>query len=202
MNSASIDSIEKNSYVVTKNARFIDDNLSVARMQFKQALEILRNSKEFLAWQAENPDHYLAHGFYMDDKQVIGEWQIGFYNRKEDRIVVFTVGNEITRNPPSEVFKKESGVRELHMDEIEADSDTALDVAHMLQKEKYPGNDAAKTIILLQHLAVGQVWNISFITQTYAICNVKVDTKSLEVVSSSCESLMAWGEAVKGERKR
>jgi hypothetical protein len=170
-------------------------------MEFKEALAVLLRSPTFHAWQKENPDHYLAHGFVMHDKTVKQEWQIGFYNRKEDRIVVFAVGEEVTQNPPSEVFKKDSGVKELDVSKVHHDAEAALVAAHEHRQEKYKGHEPVKTIVLLQHLKQGQVWNISFVTNTFSVCNIKLDASSLEVLSSSCESLLGWGQTVPGTRK-
>lgn len=171
-------------------------------MRFKEALEKLQAHDEFRQWKEENPHHYLAHGFTMHDKQVKPGWQIGFYNTKEDRIVVFTIeGEDVTRNPPSELFKKDSGVKELVIEEVTSDIDEALAAAESHRAEKYKGHEPMKTIVLLQHLQRGQLWNISFVTNTFAVCNVKLDSKTLEVLDSSCETLLGWGQAVPGERK-
>jgi hypothetical protein len=171
-------------------------------MQFKESLAKLRADKTFLHWEQENPNHYLAHGFIMYDKHVRPGWQIGLYNRETDRIVVFSVDEHITQNPPSELFKKDSGVKELVIADVHTDADAALAVAEAQRAEKYRGHEPEKTIILLQHLKQGQVWNISFITSTFTVCNFKLDTKTLDVLSSSCESLLGWGEAVPGNRKK
>lgn len=170
-------------------------------MQFSQAYELLTHSALFKQWQSENPDHYLAHGFIMFGGDVKPEWQIGYYNRKEDRIIVFTVSDTVTMNPPSEVFKKDSGVKELFIDEINTSSTEALAAAEQLRATKYKGHEPIKTIILLQHLQRGQLWNVTFVTQTFAVCNIKLDAKTLEVLSDSLETLLGWGQAVPGNKK-
>ena len=161
-------------------------------MQFKEALAKLKQDKLFRQWEKENPEHYLAHGFFMHDKQVQEEWQIGFYNKKDDRIVVFTVSDPVTKNPPSELFKRESGVQELLVEDIAVELDEALKLATSHREEKYRGHEPMKTIILLQKLKLGQVWNITFVTSNFTVCNIKLDTKTKAVLSSSCESLLGW----------
>lgn len=170
-------------------------------MQFREAFRRLVGSEIFREWRGAHPHNYLAHGFFMDGEGVVREWQIGFYDKDTDRITTFSVADDIMHNPPSELFKKEAAVRELVLEHVASDSDEALDTAHAHRKEKYRGHDPTKTMILLQHLPIGQVWNISFITSTFAICNVKVDAKSGEVLSSSCESLLGLGEAFRGKDK-
>ena len=177
-------------------------SLAATVMQFKEALERLRKHPEFVAWEIENPEHYLAHGFLMRGGSFVEEWQIGFYNKKEDRIVVFTIGENVTKNPPSELFKKESGVKPLDIASVSTDAKEALDAAEKYRQEHFKAHVPQQTIVLLQHLQAGQVWNITFITEKFTVVNIKLDTTDLSVKSATCESLMGWGEAVKGERKR
>lgn len=169
-------------------------------MKFSEAYNSLQKDPVFLDWQIDNPEHYMAHGFIMLGGQVVPEWQIGYYNKREDRIIVFTIGDAVTMNPPSEVFKKDSGVRELVLDGV-YDSEEALAAAEKVRKEKYKGHEPIKTIMLLQHLKQGQVWNITFVTQTFSVCNIKLEAETLTVLSDSCDSLLGWGSAVPGERK-
>jgi hypothetical protein len=170
-------------------------------MQFKEAHGILLRNPLFMEWQKENPDHFLAHGFIMSGGEVVPEWQIGYYNKREDRIIVFVIGETVTQNPPSELFKKDSGVRELFIDEITTDSDEALAAAEALRATKYKGHEPLKTMILLQHLQRGQLWNVTFVTNTFSVCNIKLDAKTLDILSDSCETLLGWGQAVPGNRK-
>jgi hypothetical protein len=170
-------------------------------MQFKEALLALQANAAFKAWSAANPNNYLAHGFLMQGTQFANEWQIGFYNKSEDRIIVFTVGEDIRMNPPSELFKKDSGVLELVLADIWHDANDALAAAEEYRQEHYREHTPQQTILLVQRLKIGQLWNITFVTDTFSVCNIKLDTKDLTVKSASCESLMGWGTAVKGERK-
>lgn len=163
-------------------------------MLFKEALTKLKQDAVFTAWNQENPDHYLVHGFIMHDKAVHEAWQIGFYNKKEDRIVVFTVEEPIMKNPASELFKKESHVQRLVEKDILFDSDEALVAAEAHRKQEYAKHEPLKTIILLQKLKQGQIWNISFVTKTFSVCNVKIDSKTKKVISSSCENLLGWAD--------
>jgi hypothetical protein len=170
-------------------------------MSFHHALENLQAHDVFQTWREENPNHYLVHGFLMLDPSVKNEWQIGFYHPEADTISAFAVDDEgnVTMNPPSEVFKKEVIIEELDADAVEHDVDRALSDAEDHRAAKYPGHEPARTIILLQHLPQGQVWNITFVTKTFAVCNIKIDAKTHEIVHSSCETLLAWGDVDKGE---
>ena len=172
-------------------------------MSFHHALERLQQHEVFQAWREENPDHYLVHGFLMLGPDVKSEWQIGFYHPDADVISAFAVDDEgaVTMNPPSEAFKDTVVIRELDVNHVEHDVDRALADAEEHRAAKYRGHDPARTIVLLQHLERGQVWNITFVTSTFAVCNIKLDAKTHEIVHSSCETLLAWGDAQKGERQ-
>ena len=59
-------------------------------MEFKEILEKVEGSSEFKEWKEKNQESYLAHGFIElgKDNEVLGPWQIGYYNPDSDRIVV------------------------------------------------------------------------------------------------------------------
>ena len=172
-------------------------------MEFHAALASLEKNEVFTAWRAKHPKHYLVHGFLMLDPKVKSEWQIGYYG-KDDRIVTFVISDEgsVTVNPPSEIFKKEKKVVELSAALVEIDLAEALEIATHYQQTHYKGHEPGQTMALLQHLERGQVWNITFITKTFAVCNIKIDAATAEVLHASCETLLAWGDAIPGERRK
>jgi len=175
-----------------------------SNMSFHRALEHLTAHETFRAWRDENPDHYLVHGFLMLGPDVKSEWQVGFYHPNADTIAAFAVDEQgnVMANPPSEAFKQDTVIKELQASTVAHDVDRALADAEEHRAAKYPGHEPARTIVLLQHLERGQIWNITFVTKTFAVCNVKLDAATHEVLHSSCETLLAWGDMQKGERQR
>jgi hypothetical protein len=173
-------------------------------MHFHDSLKKLHEHETFTNWRKDNPDHTLAHGFFMIDPKVKSEWQIGYYSPHDDRIVTFTIdeANTVVMNPPSEVFKKEAKVKALDPTQVTKDAEHAVHIAKNLQQTKYKGHEPTQIMVLLQHLDRGQVWNISMITQTFSIVNVKIDAQSNEVVADTCETLLAWGDAQPGELRK
>jgi Zn-dependent metalloprotease len=148
----------------------------------KDIIKKLESSKEYKEWIKENPKAYLTHAFIMEDPNVKQEWQIGYFLPKEDKVMTFTVGDSIMQNPPSEVFKEKGTILKLKLDEVKVEMEDALKTAAKLQKEKYPGNDALKKIVILQNLDVGQVWNITYVTQTFKTLNIKIDAQTGKVI--------------------
>jgi hypothetical protein len=48
-------------------------------------------------------------------------------------------------------------------------------------------------IILLQNLPEhGQIWNITIVTTTFSVINIKIDSKNGTVIKHSKESLIGW----------
>ena len=66
------------------------------KMNFLQALKKLKNSTCYKSWKEKNSDCYLTHGFFMEEKNSLPEWQIGFYNTKKDLVETFIINQKIT----------------------------------------------------------------------------------------------------------
>ena len=155
-------------------------------MDYITAYKKLVVSALFKKWKKKSHSTYLAHFFGEVDEQLnIGQWQIGFYDTVNDRITSFVVGNAIEQMPSEEVFKKEGIVEELELEKVEMSEKEALETALLLQKKKYPQHPTLKGIVILQHLTIGLVWNVTLITQTFAALNVKIDTHSKKVIEDS-----------------
>ncbi|MBW2987119.1 hypothetical protein KY336_01085 [Candidatus Woesearchaeota archaeon] len=165
----------------------------------KELYSAVVNSSEY----ADKKDRidYLAHFFAMLDNKLdrIGNWQLGFYNKKEDVIIVFELMQDGTINvSESKPLKKEEHVvGELKIEELELNFDEALKKQIKFQKEKYPGNMTVKMVVLLQELEKSPVWNLTVVTSTYNTLNVKIHAKTGEIIDHSLDSLLSWGEQLK-----
>ena len=149
-------------------------------MQFLQALNKLHESDIFNNWKTKNA--ILTYGFLMISPDIKEEWQIGYYNKTSDKIIAFTVADEITQNPESEVFKDKKTVLELDFTSIKINMDKAIIKADELQKSKYKAHDPVKKMVIIQKLSLGQVWNITYITKTFKTLNIKVDAKTGDIL--------------------
>lgn len=159
-------------------------------MDFKDASETLLKSAVFKDWQKKNKDCYLAHFFAEFDKELVpGHWQVGFYDKEKDTITTFFIGDEITIAPSAEVFKEGGVVQKLDLNNVKVSAATALQHAHALQQRKYSPHIPLKGIAILQNLNIGVVWNITFVTQSFAALSIKVDARSGGVVRDNLVSL-------------
>lgn len=157
----------------------------------KDYLKILEDDPFFQEWNKENPDSYLCHCFKMVDEANEKEWQIGFYN-KDDTITTFVVREDsVQKMDPSEIFKKpESKVKELNADDIGIDEAKAIEAAKAHAKKNFSKEVLAKTILILQNLDIGVVYNITFVTVAMNTLNIKVDAKSGKILDDKLTSLM------------
>jgi hypothetical protein len=87
------------------------------------------------------------------------------------------------------VFKDGGVVLGLDVGKVKIGAAEALERASAVQKKKYSAQTPMKGIIILQHLNIGTVWNVTFITQAFAALTVKVDAASGEILRDHLTSL-------------
>lgn len=158
-------------------------------MEYTEALEKLKISDTFKEWKKSNAKSYLTHAFTMVDPGVKEEWQIGYYNPDEDSITTFAIADTITKNPESEAFKEEKKISGLDTEKVSVTFRQAMDSAEKIQKEKYSAHTAFKKIVILQNLDVGQVWNITYVTNTFKTLNIKIDAATGALVKDELVDL-------------
>ena len=151
-------------------------------MDCHTAYKKLVSSDIFKKWRGENSEAYLSHLFGETDEQLeIGPWQIGYYDREADKIITFVAGSDIEQMPAEEVFKKEGIVQELEFEKVKVSEKEAMNAAIRLQKKKYPQHPIMKGIVILQRLD-RIVWNVTFITASFAALNIKIDAVKGDIV--------------------
>jgi hypothetical protein len=154
-------------------------------MNYKEAFSNVENSDVFKEWKKAHSNAYLAHLFANITPQLtLSDWQVGYYDKKRDKMTSFFVGAVVEKKPEAEVFKKNDAVERLMLDLVSVDQDTALETLKKVQKEKYPQHLLAKGFCILQHLDC-VVWNVTLLTKTFAALNVKIDAVSGEVIDDS-----------------
>ncbi|NQU98749.1 hypothetical protein HQ533_04735 [Candidatus Woesearchaeota archaeon] len=158
-------------------------------MLLKTAIKNIEASKEFKDFKKNNQDFYLVHAFTLIDK-VQQDWQVGYYSKTKDKVVVFLTGKEITKSPEEEVFKKPGHkVKELNMKNIKLNLEQAIKKANELVKKKYSAELVNKTICILQNLET-ELYNLTLVSQAFNIINIKIDAKTGEVLHESRQSIL------------
>lgn len=152
-------------------------------MEFVQAYEKLLASKNFKEWKANNEKAYLVHFFSELDSNLMPlNWQIGFYDAEKDLITTFTVNEMIKIEPEAEAFKEKDKIEKLDATKARVSAEDALHKARELQMDKYRPHSPLRGIMILQRLDAGIIWNITFMTHTFAALNIKVDASNGNIV--------------------
>lgn len=162
-------------------------------MNVFDVIKKLEKSKEYSSWKKTSEKSYLAHCFRMNDEANKDLWQIGYFNPKSNLISVFMIDNEsITKNPDAEVYKEqEKLVEKLNVDLVKIDENEAMQKSDEVIKENYKGIAVFKSFMILQNLeGIGQVWNMTFVTQQFKTVNIKIDANSGVCVSHKEVSLI------------
>lgn len=161
-------------------------------MEFKEAMEKLENSEEFKKWKADHEDMYLVHGFTMlgSCKEDPMNWQIGYYDKKDDKITPIEVNGGISIGEPQQAFKKNETIKELDAKKVKITARQALDENEKARLEKFSKENPMKIFVIVQYLEEGQVWNITTATQSMNTINTKIDVETGEVKSIKTENLM------------
>ncbi len=143
----------------------------------------------------KNADRILTHIFFIKEQSGINNAQIGYYDKKKDLLTTFQIEDKsITAMPEAEAFKKENDVlKELDMSKVKIDYEKADSITQEVQEDKYPAELPIKKIFILQHLDLGQVWNITFVTRNFKTLNIKVDASTGEVVSDKLVPIISFG---------
>jgi len=178
-------------------------------MALKDIIKKVEKNKSFKSFIKANPDYYLAHCFSMIDegkkdkeekakgkgtgakKQAV-KWELGYYSLKTDKIVVFETEPKINMRPEEDAFKKEGIIKKLDIAKVKISISKALKVCDELVDKKYPNRSITKKIIILQNLDK-QIYNITLVTLSFDILNIRIDAITGEVLSDNIQSIMTLG---------
>lgn len=162
-------------------------------MEVKKAIKKLEGSEEFKEFIKENPHYELAHAFTMINS-VQGPWQIGYYSKEKDKVVVFEVDKKITRGEEEEVFKEPGKkVNGLDLEEVDITLEKAIDIANKTCKKKYPAEKVNKTIAILQTLKKA-VFNITLTTASFNMINMRINAQTGKVENINIQSILTLGK--------
>lgn len=151
-------------------------------------LKKVESSKEFKDYKKDHKNAYLC-SIFMTESQT----QLSFYSKKTKLVTSFKIKNNkvLLIGKDEKIFQKEKkDLEELHLDKIKVDSTKAEELVNNLLKEKYPDETPKKEIIILQIINSKVVWNITKITSTFNIINIKIDASSGDILEDKMESVL------------
>lgn len=154
-------------------------------MHPKELIETVETTEEYKTFHTIHPDYYLAMVFSLGE-----DWKVSYYSPDEDKMVTFST-NPVKAGEPEEVFKKEDTVEKLAIKEVKIEIDAVNKACDVIHAAKYALHPITKKIIVLQNHD-GLMYNITMMTGTLAVINIKIDAKTGEVISDNVTSAMSF----------
>jgi len=161
-------------------------------MDINEVVSAVEASEEF---KKIDPNHYLVHIFRMMEAHSGEDCQVGYYLKSSDKITVFDYNDDkISVIPPQDVLKEDTHhVQSLDLSAVKIGMEEALQRSDDVVKTNYPSQLLMKAIVLLQNISPhGQIWNITVITHTFNVINIKLDAASGKLLYQNMESLLQW----------
>jgi len=159
-------------------------------MEAKEAIKSLEKSPEFKKWRKKDKESCLSNAFLILEEP--DKWSIGYYSKKKNRITTFEIGKQITIKPYEKIFSTGEEVKELKLDDVKTGLDNAVGICNTFRKKNYPSENSIKTIIVLQNLSIGQVYNITYLTSAFSTLNMKIDTSSGKILKHTLVPLFRF----------
>lgn len=154
-------------------------------MDLKKQKQDIEATTFFKEWKQKHSITYLAHFFILSETDI----QLGYYEPNTDTMWTFSSGNsKITED--KEIFKEQKTIPELDMTKVVVSSEEAKQKAQQYQKEKYPSDPISREIIVLQTLDNKAVYNMTLITLTFKMLNLRIDATTGNVIFEKMQPIM------------
>jgi len=163
-------------------------------MELRAALAALEKNPAFNGWKEKNEGAYFSHAFKMFQDEHV-DWQLGFYQRKKEKITTFVVKPQgVEMRGEEEVFKREeSHIGKVELPENALEVEDIIGKANQFQQERYPNDRSMKIIALLQKLPeYGSIWNITYVTQQFNTLNMKIHPATGAILDHKISSIFSF----------
>ena len=160
-------------------------------LTIKELLTKLNSSDEFKKYKEKNKDSYLCACFLIYDNQDEMIWQLDYYNKKKHEVTSFLMSDKIEVKTSKQIFQKEKKrIEKLDINSIKIGFEKALGIIEDIKKKKYSNENPTKTIVILQNSK--PVWNITYLTASFNILNVKISAITGEIISEKLDSVISF----------
>ena len=158
-------------------------------MDLQEVQRVLEASDLFRAFKSQKPDAYLVHLFSMHGPGAPPTPQLGYYSPITGGITSFRL-DPLAQEPEDEPFNKGDSPLPLDLSTVTVTPGDAEEKALLYQREHVPAEAVTKVILLLQHLEQ-QLYNLTLVTSTFNILNVRIDASSGVLLKSEFRSIMS-----------
>ncbi|MFC1741414.1 hypothetical protein ACFL3V_02675 [Nanoarchaeota archaeon] len=157
----------------------------------------LRESAKFKEWHSANSSAKFVHIFLMVEPGKDTLYDIGFFDYEKSLMTSFVVDaglKSIEVSESKEVFSEDpQKIKPIDESRVKVHFDDAIKTAAELQASKYKAHTPMKEVVILQNLEVGQVWNITYVTNSFQTLNIKVDAENGKVLDDKLHQIFSMG---------
>lgn len=165
--------------------------LVIYMKDFGEVYNELIDSDVYEKFYKEHTDYKLAHGFiqlngkFEEDKP----WQLGFYSETKDNLAVFST-KPLAFVSFEEAFKQEGKIAELDYNDKFTKTHEVVDIVKSELKKNHPSEILLNLIVILQTVDKLPIYNITAVTQSFAMINFRIDALTGSVIKEKKQSIM------------
>lgn len=150
----------------------------------------LEDSKELKDFKKKNEKAFLYSCFFISD----GKWQFDYYNPKDNNITSFELSERIKEMPIDTLLNKKAKITELSLNKVKVECEKAVGLSKEFITKNHPSDTSfMKEIVILENNEGNPLWNITFLTATLKLVNVKLDAETGKIITHSSESFLKMG---------
>lgn len=172
--------------------------------RFKNQLEQLQKSEEYISFKKKHSDAYLSGGFVIVEETKLPDsfdWQIDFYSPDEKKVYTFVVHNDrIEVKDPDKVFQiHKKDLNKLNIEKFELSPHQVIDIIKEDNEKNNRKVLPMKVICTMQNIDSIDVYNIIIITMQFSVLNARVNAQTGEILKISQQNVMEFGSVEKGK---
>lgn len=155
--------------------------------------EKIESTEVFLKFKKENPENYLTSAFFISPfSKLEYSWQLDYFSPKNHTISSFKFENndlKIIKN--QNIFQKNKNqLNELNLEDIKFSK--IKEKIEELKNEKSASESFNKIIVLLQNIENQTIWNITLLTNSFKVWNIKINAENGQILSEKLENVLSF----------
>ena len=164
-------------------------------MEILTQLAKVEQSETFKEWKSGTPKAFLSSLFVLIDGQR-KDWQAAFYDPDSEHTTAFIIDDPVSLIPPSPTFKEPgTAVQALNISKVTVDLPECLAVVAERQRKEFPAAMPSKIIAILQHLPIGQVYNVTYVTTMFSTLNMKGNAATKDIFEAKLIPIVSFPNA-------
>jgi len=151
----------------------------------------LTSDPVFTEWNSLHKSCYLAHAFVMKDDKGEELWQFGYYNPETKKMTTFlNEYGKIKILAEQEVLESGNKIETLTPEDVVITAEQMKASAQKILEENYKNQPVSKSFFIVQDIGgKGPLYNLTYFTMTFKTINIKINSKTGEVIEHSLMGL-------------